>query len=104
MEALISGGVAGGLIAVALGAIELAKVKMNGKNGHARFFGSADREHLDALHSAFITNPDKDTEGLPLWYFPRGSFERMGDELEEQTGYLREVRDSIKELCLKVDK
>ena len=105
MDAIITGGVTGGLIAVALGAIEVAKAKANGKklNGNGSFT-KADSEHLEDLHDAFITHPKVDSQGVPLWYFPRNDFDRLIKLNENQLEVARETRDSIKELCRDLEK
>jgi hypothetical protein len=88
MEALITGGVAGGLIAVALGAIKLAELRKNGKpNGK---FTLADRATLNQIDRWTVSHD--------------ACAEKTLEQTEEQTKILRDVRDSLRDVCRDIDK
>ena len=85
----------GGVVALALGAIEVAKYavikrNLNGKpqsNGRCGF----DRDAAMSLTRLHELHDRTDGEGRPLWYFPRTEFTRLIAATEEQTELLRKI-------------
>lgn len=89
--ALATGAVTGGLIAITLAALELAKHKMNGKPK------SCDHKWVADDHTT-LQRLDRWTVGHDATTMT------IGEETVKQTEVLMEVRDSIKDLCRAVDK
>ena len=83
----------GGVVAMALGAIEVAKYAMIKRNGKPQSNGRCgfDRDAAVRLTRLYELHDRTDDEGRPLWYFPRTEFSRLIEATEEQTELLRKI-------------
>lgn len=89
--ALATGAVTGGLIAITLAALEVAKHKVNGK--------SKNGEHK------WVVDDHNTLQRVDRWTVGHDATTlTIGEETIKQTKVLMEVRDSIKDLCRVVDK
>lgn len=89
--ALATGAVTGGLIAITLAALEVAKHKINGR--------SKNGEHKWVVDDhATLQRIDRWTVGHDA------TIMTIGEETIKQTAVLGEVRDSIKDLCRDLEK
>lgn len=89
MEALLTGGVAGGLIAVALGAIKIAERKVNGRRPNGKFTAD-DRGTLNRIDRWTVSHDELGKQTLEV--------------TKEQTELLRGMRDSLRDVCRDLDR
>jgi hypothetical protein len=90
MEALLTGGIAGGLIAVALGAIKIAEHKMNSKPPNSSKFTSDDRSILTRIDRWTVSHDKIGEQSLEV--------------AKEQMRLLRDMRDTMRDVCHTLEK